>query len=167
MNVTESEITARLSVVKEKSASNVPLVRYGRLSIDVNSPVDLWVRWSTVRGTHDRFLALPGESLEWLQRSLTDALLRQLSLLGLSAPIHGNYTSHSLRIGAHTEQLLLVILLEVRLSLFSWVPRSQEMSALYFDRTIDTSPATFWFFGASDVSHSSTARSLVPASTSQ
>ena len=32
----------------------------------------------------------------------------------------GKFTSHSLRIGSHTEQMLIVVPLEVRLARFGW-----------------------------------------------
>lgn len=63
-----------------------------------------------------------------------------------AAPPHGNCMSHSLRIWLHTEQILLLIPLEVRLAKFEW-PRSQEMASLYSERTISLSTASFWIFG--------------------
>jgi len=78
---------------------------------------------------------------------LNESLKNMLGMIGVSAPSGGKFTSHSSRIGAHTEQILLGFPMEVRLKRFGWRPRSQEMAALYFDRTIKTSTASFWFFG--------------------
>lgn len=139
-------IVARLSLVKGRSASGVPLVRFDRLN-DLPSPIDLWHRWDSVRGSHLRYFALPGEPSAWRTTMLTEALRRCLTSLDLAPPPHGKFTFHSLRIGAHTEQILLGIPLEVRLGRFGWGVRSQEMAALYFDRTIRTTAASFWFFG--------------------
>lgn len=61
VEVTQSKVTARLTIVKGQAASTVQIVGYGLLSNDVNSPVDLLFRWSNVRGMHHRFFALPGE----------------------------------------------------------------------------------------------------------
>lgn len=53
-----------------------------------------------------------------------------------------------MRIGAHTEQVLLGILLETLLARFARGPNSSGMAALYFDRTIRVSAASYCFFGA-------------------
>lgn len=142
----DDRITARLSVVKGQSASRVQSVAYDRVG-DMASPLDLWWRWKQVRGSHPRFFALPGEARTWTQGTLSSSLRHCLDLLGITDPPHGKFSSHSLRIGSHTEQVLLGFPLEVRLARFGWGPRSQDMATLYFDRTIRTSPASFWIFG--------------------
>lgn len=85
--------------------------------------------------------------MEWRPNMLTGALEPALALCSIRSPLEGKYTSHSVRIGLHTEQLLLNIPLEVRLGRFGWALSSSEMAALYFDRTIMQSSASFWFFG--------------------
>lgn len=109
-------------------------------------------------GWVSRFFALPGERMSWSAGTMTRALGNCLRALEVPPPAQGKFTSHSLRIGAHTEKVLLGIGLEIRLARFGWGPRSQEMAALYFDGTIRLSPSSFWLFGApSDA--------VVPAST--
>ena len=112
--LTESNIVARLSVVKGQQASGVPVVAYARLG-SLHSPLDLWKRWAGARGAHVRYFALQGESQEWSTGLLTRALKNCLSALSISDPLFAKYTSHSLMIGAHTEQFLLGFPLEVRL----------------------------------------------------
>jgi len=146
VHLSPEEMKVRLTVVKGREASLVPLANYTRLG-ELSSPLDLWLRWAGCRGEHPRFFALPGERMSWSSGSLTRALGNCLHQLGVTPPAEGKYTSHSLRIGAHTEQVLLGISLEVRLARFGWGPRSQDMAALYFDRTIRLSPASFWLFG--------------------
>lgn len=141
-------LTARLCYWKGRRVSTEPLVTYHRVSSEVSSPLDLFKRWMRSRGRHSRFFAMDGEQEEYAKESLTRALSRCLEALGLSAPPDGKYTSHSLRIGAHTEQLLLAIPLPIRMSRFGWGKSSEEMATLYFDRTIRTSGASVWFFGA-------------------
>lgn len=161
VNLTESFVVARLSVVKGQPASQVQTVRYDRLG-PLLSPLDLWHRWHIARGSHDRFFALPGEQVAWTSGLMTRCLRNCLNALGVSDPPFAKYSSHSLRIGAHTEQVLLGIPLEVRLSRFGWGPRSGEMAATYFDRTIQISSASLWLFGPSPpLSASSVSRPLV------
>lgn len=146
VTLTESCIVTRLSVVKGQPASRVQAVRYDRLGT-LHSPVDLFRRWHAGRSAHVRFFALPGEQSTWTSGLLNRALRACLTLLKVSDPPFGKYTSHSLRIGAHTEQVLLGIPMEVRMARFGWGPRSQEMAFTYFDRTIRLSSASFWLFG--------------------
>lgn len=141
-------LSARLCYWKGRKASAEPLVTYHRFSPEVSSPLDLFKRWMRSRGRHVRFFAMDGEPEAYVKESLTRALHRCLTTLNLSAPSDGKYTSHSLRIGAHTEQVLLAIPLAVRMSRFGWGKSSEEMATLYFDRTIRTSGAPVWFFGA-------------------
>lgn len=156
VNLDNEKIIARLSVVKGKQASRQQLVRYDRLG-DLPSPVDLWLRWHSCRTEHSRFFALGTDPVSSRPKTLTDALVSCLQPVEATAPPGGKYTSHSLMIGAHTEQVLLGIPLEVRLSHIGWGPRGQEMAALYIDRTITTSPASVWLFGASPLPPASSA----------
>jgi len=146
VTVDEDHIHARLSVVKGRQASRQQLVSYKRLGPHP-SPVDLLMQWSHGRGRHPKYFGLDGERDPIPARALDDALKRCLTTLNLSPPPHGKYTSHSLRIGSHTEQVLLGFPLEVRLARFGWGPNSGDMAATYFDRTIMLSPASFWVFG--------------------
>ena len=141
-------LTARLCYWKGRKASSEPLVTYHRFSSEVSSPLDLFKRWMRSRGRHPRFIAMDGEPDGYTKESLTRALSRCLAALKLSAPPEGKYTSHSLHIGSHTEQVLLAIPLAVRMSRFGWGKSSEEMATLYFDRTIRTSGTSVWFFGA-------------------
>lgn len=145
----EMKITARLCVVKGQAASRVPLVAYHRHG-NMASPIDLLKKWTQARGRHPRFFGIPGEVTDWPRQGLTRAVKVVLQEVGVDPPAGGKFTSHSLRIGAHTEQLLIGLPLEVRLARFGWGPNSQEMAALYFDRTIQVTAASFWFFGSQD-----------------
>lgn len=100
-----------------------------------------------MRGAHGRYFALSGDTVPWRSGTMDAALKRVLHRLSIQAPTGGKYTSHSLRIGAHTEHVLLGIPLEVRLARFGWAASSQDMAALYFDRTLRSTAASFWFFG--------------------
>lgn len=148
VHVQSDALTARLCYWKGRRVSTEPLVSYQRVSPEVASPLDLFTRWIRSRGRHPRFFAMDGEPELYVKESLTRALTRCLEELQLRAPPDGQYTSHSLRIGAHTEQVLLAIPLAVRMSRFGWGKSSEEMATLYFDRTIRTSGASVWFFGA-------------------
>lgn len=88
---------------------------------------------------------------------LDAALGRVLRRLSITPPVGCKFSSHSLRIGAHTEQVLLGIPLEVRLARFGWAATSQEMAALYFDRTLRTTAASYRFFASAG-----SASSVVP-----
>ena len=147
--INDFKVTARLSVVKGQSASRVPLVAYYRRG-DMASPIDVLQRWTTARGRHPRFFGMPGEPVEWPRQGLTGAVKGVLQDLDIEPPPRGKFTSHSLRIGAHTEQLLVGLPLEVRLARFGWGPNNQEMAALYFDRTIQVTASSYWFFGLQD-----------------
>lgn len=87
------------------------------------------------------------DPVEWESGSLTDAMKRIFAILDINPPPGGKFTSHSLRIGAHTEQVLVGIPLEVRMARFGWENSSQSMPSLYFDRAISVLAASFWFFG--------------------
>lgn len=148
VTLTPDAMTVRLSRWKGKNASQLPLVSFQRLG-SFPSPLDLWTRWHHARHSQTRYFALRGDSQGVAEGYMTAALLRCLRVLGISPPEGGTFTSHSLRIGSHTEQVLMGIPLEVRLARFGWGPRSEEMAALYFDRTMRLSTASFWIFGMS------------------
>lgn len=117
--VAADEILARLSVVKGRSASRQFLVVYHRLAT-ISSPFDLFRKWVEIYGTHSLLFSIVGEPTEWVRGSLDQALRRVLQLLHVCPPDQGSYSSHSIRIGTHTEQTLLGIPLEVRLARFGW-----------------------------------------------
>ena len=144
-------ITARLSVVNGKMASEVAPVSYARLGSFAWS-MDLWRCWASLQGRHQRRFELPGEPSPWTSGRLTQAMTRCLARVGVITPAERTFTSHSCPIGSRTEQVLLGIPPEVRLSRYGWGFRSQEMDALYFNRTSTTSPASFWGFGPWTVS---------------
>lgn len=125
VSFTDQSMICRLCVVKGRQASRVPLVGF-TVHNDLSpwhkksSALDLWRRWSGMRVTHPRFFGLAGEPALWKQGELSGALQRALGLCRLCTPTGGRYSSHSIRIGAHTGQVLLGIPLEVRLSRFGW-----------------------------------------------
>lgn len=124
------------------------MVSYDRIG-NLASPVDLWIRWNHARRKQDNYFCLSFQSSrqDIPEGLLSDALSRCLQVLHITPPDGAKYTSHSLRIGAHTEQVLLGIPLEVRLARFGWSPKSNDMPSTYFDRTIKLSPASYWVFG--------------------
>lgn len=149
-------IRTRLSIVKGKRASREQFVEYYRVGA-LTSPLDLLLRWENMRASHPLYLSLSIETQKWRPGTLDAALGRVLRRLNITAPTGCKYSSHSLRIGSHTEQVLLGIPLEVRLARFGWAAASQEMAALYFDRTLRTTAASFWFFATAG-----SASSVVP-----
>lgn len=148
VNFLDGSMSCRLTYWKGRRVSNEPLITYNRITSDVSSPLDLFDRWRSSRGKHRRFFALIGEPEEYQKESLSRALKRCLQLLSIRPPPEGKFTSHSLRLGAHTEQVLLAIPLPVRMARFGWGKTSEDMATLYFDRTIRTTGASVWFFGA-------------------
>lgn len=66
-----------------------------------------------------------------------------MAMLDISPFPNGNFTSHSVRTGAHTEQFLLFIPLEARLARFGRVSDSAGIASLYFDKTIVVSAASY------------------------
>ena len=66
----------------------------------------------------------------WRAGPLYDALLRVLHRVIHTAPARYHYGAHSLRISAHTVQVLLGIPLEVRMARFGWGPHSEPMAKL-------------------------------------
>ena len=154
VQLSDEVMSARLSKVKGKAASRAQLVSYKRWS-NVPGPIELWTRWSHARHSHSRFFALQGEGLVPSNRAMSRCLQNCLSEIGVTAPAGGKYTSHSLRIGSHTEQVLMGFPLEARLARFGWGPSSAEMANLYFDRTLQVSAASFWLFGPPPLRYSS------------
>ena len=141
-------LAVNLIYVKEHMASDEPMVSYDGNKDYSGSPLDLLHRWSYMRQTHDRFLALQGEPLNWKEGELCSALRICLQYIGFRAPPGCHFSSHSLRIGSHSSQILLHIPQESRKADFGWGPQSEAMTKLYFDRTIKLTPAAHWFFGA-------------------
>jgi hypothetical protein len=140
--------SARLCVLKGKAARGAPPAVYRRISLALPSACDLAVRWAARRPTHCRFFALAIEPPAWSSGSLTSALRRSCARLPPGLPeSNTHYSSHSLRIGAHTEQVLLGVPVEVRKARFGWAPAS-PMEAVYFDRSMCLSSASSWFFGS-------------------
>lgn len=73
---------------------------------------------------------LPADPVEWKPSSLTNCLTRIIDRIGLCAPLKGNYTSYSLGIGDHTEQVLLGVPMEAPMAKFGWASRSDEKARL-------------------------------------
>lgn len=145
VTLTDDGIHVRVSMCKGREASHEQLLGYHRTG-DMTSPIDVIRRWMTIRATLEGFLfTRAGE--EHIGGELSRAMQRVLALVGAEAPPNAKYTSHSLRIGAHTEQVLIGIPYEARLARFGWKHTSGDMAALYFDRTIRTTTASYWFFG--------------------
>ena len=110
VQLSDEVMSARLSKVKGKAASRAQLVSYKRWS-NVPGPIELWTRWSHARHSHSRFFALQGEGLVPSNRAMSRCLQNCLSEIGVTAPAVGKYTSHSLRIGSHTEFCYFSLLL--------------------------------------------------------
>lgn len=144
--ITAEAVHARVVIVKGRRASAEQLLGVKRPA-NVQSAADLIERWAKIRRPHARFFGKAGDPMEWVRQDLTDAMTRIFSHLQISPPPGGKHTSYSLRIGSHTEQVLLGIPLEARMARFGWKHSSDSMPALYFDRTIQLSSASFWFFG--------------------
>jgi hypothetical protein len=69
-------------------------------------------------GQHIRFLALPSEATHWRPSLLSAGLSRCLASARYCALTCCHYGAHSLRIGAHTVQVLIGIPLQTRLARF-------------------------------------------------
>lgn len=148
VNFSRGSQSCRLSYWKGRKAISKPLVSYSRISEEVSSPLDVFLRWKDMRGNHRRFFGLPGKPDEYQKESLSRALQRCLAALEIVPPPGEKYTSHSLRIGAHSEQVLLGTPLPIRMARFGWGKSSEDMANIYFDPTIRTTGASVWFFGA-------------------
>lgn len=163
VTVDAQSLKARLSMLKGKLTRHDTIIAYHRWD-ELPSPIDLWERCSVARGSHPRLFSLDGEGVAVSAGAMTKSLHICLKEIKHSPPPGGKYTSHSLRIGAHTEQVLLGIKIEMRLARFGWGPRSDEIAALYFDRTMRVSAASFWILGPGDPSAVLSSRSVPAAS---
>jgi hypothetical protein len=151
---TATKMTVRLVLVKGKPIRHAEPAAYTRTGIaDLPSPIDLLQIWTALRPEHTLLFGLPGEGSEWQPGSLSDALQRSLHAVPRCPPHGTTWTSHSLRIGAHTEQTLLGLPVEVRKARFGWGPDSDGMTSLYFDQQIILSPASCWMFGPAMSGH--------------
>lgn len=109
----------------EKATNCAQLLSYTRWS-NVPGPIELWTGWSHVRHSHFRFFALQGKGVVASKHAMGCCLQKCLSEIEFTAPAGGKYTSHSLMIGAHTEQVLTGLPLEARLARFSWVLQARR-----------------------------------------
>lgn len=119
-------LRVRLSVWKGRAARELTPACYLRVAPDLPSPLDLLLRWAARRPPSALWFDLPGApplTSDGLTQVLRSAVLR-----------HGgdalHLSSHSLRIGAHTEQVMLGIPLEIRKARFGWAPNS-PMECVY------------------------------------
>lgn len=144
--LTAAKLQVQLSYVKGKPASRVAPVALHAADCG-DRLMDLFLRWHRLRPVHTRYFALRGEPASWRPALLFNALMSSLRRVGHCAPPGCHYGAHSLRIGAHTVQVLLGLPLEARMARFGWGPHSESMTRLYFDRTIRLDDAAIWFFG--------------------
>jgi hypothetical protein len=151
---TAAKMTVRLVLVKGKALRHAVLATYARTGVaTLPSPIDLLQKWTGLRPAHALLFGLPGDVNDWQPGSLSNALQRSLHAVARCPPPGTTWTSHSLRIGAHTEQTLLGLPVEVRKARFGWGPDSDDMTSLYFDRQIILSPASCWIFGPAMSGH--------------
>lgn len=151
VRIGDDDATATLRVVKGRRASSELPVKYSRVPGQEGSPVDILQRWRTRHaGRHSRFFALPRDPEDWPEQQLLHCMERCLAAVACHPPQGCKYGAHSLRIGAHTTQVLLGIPFEARMARFGWGPHSDAMSRLYFDRTIRLTPAAVWLFGTTN-----------------
>lgn len=124
-----SALRVRLSVWKVRPARELTPACYLRVAPDLLSPLEFLIWWSQRRTPSALWFALPGApplTSTGLTRVLRHAVLHK----GGDAQ---HLSSHSLRIGAHSEQVLLGIPLEVGKARFGWAPNS-PMECVYLDR---------------------------------
>lgn len=107
------------------------------------SPLDLFQGCYRHRLPSEVFLGTTGQVL-WTLKDITHALTGVFYTVGVLPPPDGKVTSYYLFIGAHTEQVLLVIPLKARVVRFGWGADLWSMASLYFDRTIRMHAASFW-----------------------
>jgi hypothetical protein len=130
-------------LVTGKALRHAVLTTYARTGVaTLPSPIDLLKKWTGLRPAHALLFGLPGDVNDWQPGSFSNALQRSLHAVARFPPPGTTWTSHSLRIGAHTEQTLLGLPVEVRKARFGWGPDSDDMTSLYFDRQIVLSPAS-------------------------
>ena len=142
VTVTRGRFRAKLCVCKGRPVRDLQPATYTRVNADLPSPIDVLLRWDQRRPEATEWFSFAGESLT--SREVTTMIRNAALRLGGGDP--DSLSSHSLRIGAHTEQVLLGVPLEVRKSRSGWAPNS-PMEAVYFNRSIRLSPASGWFFG--------------------
>lgn len=149
-----ARVRIRLSVWKGRPARDLPAASYTRVAASTTSPLDLLVAWDRRRPAGPAYFGLPGEPNVGaghtfhvpLSTLAVTQLLKHATLMVGHDP--AGLSSHSLRIGSHTEQVLLGIPLEVRKARFGWAVRS-PMGAVYFNRDMAPSTASSWLFGFS------------------
>lgn len=146
IKITNTALYATVEVWKGREASHEPPLCYHRPPLLV-SLADIIVCSAQLRFKHARSFAMPDDPAQWQSQSLTQALHRTLHSLHIRPFPHGKFTRYVLRIGVHIEQVLLGILLEIRMACFRWKHNGASMALLYFNRTINVSAASHWFFG--------------------
>jgi hypothetical protein len=147
---TAAKMTVRQVLVKGRALRHAVPATYARTGVSsLPSPIDLLQKWTGLRPEHSLLFGLPGDRNDWQPGSLSNALQRNLHAVTRCPPPGTTWTSHSLRIGAHTEQTLLglPVPVEVRKARFGWGLDSDDMTSLYFDRQIILLPASCWIFG--------------------
>jgi hypothetical protein len=104
-NITHAaaKMTVRLVLEKGKALRHVVLATYARTGVaNLPSPIDLLQKWTGLRPAHALLFGLPGDGNDWQPGSLSSALQRSLHAVARCPPPGSTWTSHSLRIGAHT-----------------------------------------------------------------
>jgi hypothetical protein len=145
---TAAKMTVRLVLVKGKALRYAVPATYARTGVAILlSPIELLQNWTGLRPEHALLFGLPGNGNDWQPGSLSSALQRSLHAVTRYPPPGMTWTSHSLRIGAQTEQKQFWLPVEVRKARFGWGPDSDDMTSLYFDRQKILSPASCWIFG--------------------
>ena len=107
---------ARVKVWKVREASKEHMFTYHRTE-SMSSPIDLFASWKRMRGRHVRFFAYRTYLVKYTPQCLKQFLHRLCGALSIRPPPDGKHSSHSLRMGSHTEQVMLCIPLEARMSL--------------------------------------------------
>lgn len=110
-------IFARVGILNGRSSSEEKLIGCHLLEPAL-SPLALFFRLNAKRQRNFRFFALSGYNVDWQPSSLTDSMQRSLDTLHITPLQNKKYASHCLLIGVHIKQLLLVIPLDVRVTVF-------------------------------------------------
>jgi hypothetical protein len=118
VRLSNDELVVRLSVSKDAIVRDLPPAVYRRVSTALPSPLDLFAAWQRHRDGHVRWLVLASEA--GARPGTLTSMLRE-NLARMALPTSG-YSSHSLRIGSHRDQVLLNIPPEVRKARFGWGP---------------------------------------------
>ena len=166
VHVDVNQISIRPSVIKGKNASQQQDLSYHRVGA-FPSPIDLFLRWHQAQGPHPLWLATTTDNIPLPAQSLTRYLSRMTKAVGHTTRPGTKMTSHSIRIGSHTEMVLLGYPLEVRLARFGWKEPSSEMAALNFDRTLRSSASSLWGFGAPPHLRSPTDHPIAPSGSAE